>query len=91
MKFSDKLKKQETAGINRNAGMRLLDEELDQVSGGVGLSLDVIRDAAKLVSDLKDKVGSNGNGADAGNILRSPVPGMTEADGNPLGGGLSRR
>ena len=69
MKHTDEKKKQPeireaAAAVTKSTSRALSDDELDLVNGGIGLSMDVVINAVKLVGDLKDKAGMNKNGPD---------------------------
>ena len=69
MKHTDEKKKQPesreaAAAVTKSTRRALSDNELDLVNGGIGLSMDVVINAVKLVGDLKDKAGMNKNGPD---------------------------
>ncbi len=69
MKYTDENKKQPesreaAAAVTKSTSRALSDNELDLVNGGIGLSMDVVINAVKLVGDLKDKAGMNKNGPD---------------------------
>ena len=69
MKHTDEKKKQPesreaAAAVTKSTSRALSDNELDLVNGGIGLSMDVVINAVKLVGALKDKAGMNKNGPD---------------------------